>query len=115
MKEIDGDLEDLVLVYLHHHQDVSKSHMAYLYALFTSSHCLLKPVMLILKELGIEVSYSSCKYLENIPVFLLHRIQHHLHLLIVVGEGDQSIELFRDSLKHEDILPLLVLVVVIDW
>jgi hypothetical protein len=59
MEKIYSNLEDLIFINLHHHQDVSEAHKANLDCLFTASHSFLKPIALIFEKLRVKVSNAS--------------------------------------------------------
>lgn len=114
MEEIYGNFEDLILIYLHHHQKVSETHLADLNAFFTASHCLLQPLVLALEELGVKVGYSSGQYFEHVSVLAFDWVEELLHLLIVIWEGNEPVEFLGDPLQHEDVLAFLILLVAVD-
>lgn len=71
MEEIYGDFEHLILIDLHHHQQVSEPHLADLDALLATGHCLLQPLVLTLEELRVEVCNASGQYFEYVSVLAL--------------------------------------------
>lgn len=72
MKEIYGDFEDLVLVNLHHHNNVVKAHLANANSFFISSHCPFQPLKLIFEKLRVEVGDSPSEDFKDIAIPLLN-------------------------------------------
>lgn len=59
MEEVNRNLKHLVLIYLHHHKQISKSKQTYLDTFLATSNRPLHPTVLILKKLRVEVSDAS--------------------------------------------------------
>lgn len=110
VEELDCDFEDLVLVDAHHHQQVPESKVTYLHKLFIAKHCLAKPTVLVAEEFRVEVGDASGQYLEDVSVPLPDRCQHHMDLVVVVGERNQFVKLIRYAPQHGQILMLLNLI-----
>ena len=47
--------------------------------------------MLMLEELGVEVSDASCKHLEDVSVFLLDASKHLLDFIVLKCKWNESI------------------------
>ena len=114
MKEIYGDFEYLVFIYLHHYQDVFEAHVTDLYCLLAASHCFFKPVTLILEKLRVKISNASSQYLKDIPILLPDCIKHLMYLFFLIGDGNEGIEFLCHSLKHEEILPFFIFIIAVN-
>ena len=114
MEEVDCDLENLVLIDFHHHEQVPETQLAYFDSLLTPSHSFVQPLVLILEKLRIKVSNSPRQHFEYISVFLPHRVQKLLHLVILIRQGDQLIQFLSNPLQHNKVFGPLGLFVGID-
>ena len=114
VEEIYGDLEDLVLINFHHHEKIPETQLAYFDSLLTSSHSFVQPLILILEKLRIKVSDSPCQHLEYISIFLPHRVQKLLHLVVLIRQGNQLIQFLSHPLQHHEVFIPLRLVVGVD-
>lgn len=59
MEELNGDLEDLIVIQFHHHQEILEASLTDLDALVITIHCQLKPGILTFEKLGVKVDDSS--------------------------------------------------------
>ena len=72
MEEVNSDLEHLVLVDFHHHQQVLEPKATDIHSFFIASHCLLNPHMLVPEKLRVKVSYSTGQHLKNTMMSATH-------------------------------------------
>jgi len=59
VEELYCNFEDLILVYSHHHYEVSESEVANLDVLLIVNNCELKPLVLIFEKFTVKVGDSS--------------------------------------------------------
>ena len=110
MEEVDGDFENLIIIDFHHDEDVLETHVTNTDCFFVAGYSPLQPFALNIEEFRVEIGYCSGKHLKDIAIFLFYCIEHLLHLLFLVCDGNKIVQLFGDSLQHEEILSLRVLI-----
>jgi hypothetical protein len=114
VEKVNCDLEHLIIIDFHHNENVFETHVTTPNCFFVASHALLQPFALNVEKLRIKIGDASGQHFENIAILLFDSIQHLLHLLFLICDGNEIVQLFSRSLQHEKILSFRVLVCAVD-
>ena len=84
MEELDGDLENLIIIQFHHHEHVLEASVTDLDALVVSIDGDFEPGVLGFEEFGVEIGDTSGEDFKNVSVLFLDRFEHLLEGLVII-------------------------------
>lgn len=115
VEKFDGNLEHLIIIQLHHHEQIPETSLADLNSLLVPiNHCI-DPIILSLEKLWVKVCDSPRKDFKNVSVLFLDRFEHFLYAFVIIWQWNQVVKFLGHISQHNDKLCRFFSVVLVNF